>query len=323
MKPLEYHLILRAGRRGWWWTVLGLLTVVLGFLVVWPFLVQVLVLIGSLVVGVDPSTALDEALDVKDPTPFTLAYINVVLGSTILLAWAVVRIFHGLRPGWLASVRPRIRWTYFFACIGLSVLALIATLIVSAVVGAFAPAPEESLAPDGLNSFTTTTRDFLLVILLLTPFQAAGEEYIFRGYLTQAFGGVSGSRLVAVVGPALLFALAHGAQDPPIFVDRFAFGLVAGILVISTGGLEAPIAMHVLNNFFAYGLALAFTDMGTALNPTGGTWWSLPGTLTQSLVYLLLATWLARQMGLSKTADPAVLEASRGRVYRVPPAPQL
>ena len=44
--------------------------------------------------------------------------------------------------------------------------------------------------------------------------------------------------------------------------------------------------MHVLNNWLAFGLALAFGDMASALNPTGGSWWSIPVTLTQSLVYL-------------------------------------
>lgn len=322
MKPLEYHLIQKAGRRGWWWPALGLVLVCLGFVFVWPVLGQALFLLGYAAAGVNPGDALARLVDVQNPTPITLAYINVVLGGTILLAWLVNWACHGLKPRWLASVRPRIRWGYLFACLGLSVLALIATMVVSGIVGAFAPAPDQALATDGLNDFTSTTRDFLLVILLLTPLQAAGEEYVFRGYLTQAFGGATGSRVIAIVGPALLFALAHGAQDPPIFVDRFAFGLVAGVLVIATGGLEAGISMHVLNNFFAYGLALAFTDMGAALNPTGGSWWSLPGTLTQSLVYLLLATWLARQMGLSKTADPAVLEASRGLVYRDPSAPR-
>ena len=77
--------------------------------------------------------------------------------------------------------------------------------------------------------------------------------------------------------PALLFALAHGAQDAPIFVDRFAFGLVAGVLVITTGGLEAGIAMHVLNNFLAFGLALAYSDMTSALNPHGRQLVAAPG----------------------------------------------
>ena len=39
--------------------------------------------------------------------------------------------------------------------------------------------------------------------------------------------------------------------------------------MITTGGLEAGIAMHVLNNFLAFGAALAFGDMTTALTPTG------------------------------------------------------
>ena len=32
--------------------------------------------------------------------------------------------------------------------------------------------------------------------------------------------------------------------------------------------------MHVLNNFLAFGFALAFGDMTSALNPTGGSWWN-------------------------------------------------
>ena len=140
------------------------------------------------------------------------------------------------------------------------------------------------------NAFTSTTRDYLLVIAFLTPFQAAGEEYLFRGYLTQAFGGLFHRAWVAVLVPAFLFGLAHGlGQSVPVFFDRFAFGLVAGTLVVLTGGLEAGIAMHVLNNWLAFGLALAYGDMTSTLNPTGGSWWSIPVTLTQSLVYLGLA----------------------------------
>ena len=56
--------------------------------------------------------------------------------------------------------------------------------------------------------------------------------------------------------------------------------------------------MHVLNNFLAFGLALAFSDMASTLNPTGGSWWSIPVTLTQSLVYLGLVILVGRRMGL-------------------------
>jgi membrane protease YdiL (CAAX protease family) len=198
------------------------------------------------------------------------------------------------------------------------VLAFVA-LLATVIVGSFVPAAGDPAdSSGGLNSWTDTTRDFVIVIVLLTPLQAAGEEYAFRGYLTQAFGGLFRNRVAAVVIPAVLFALAHGAQDAPVFVDRLAFGLVAGILVVATGGLEAGIAMHVLNNFLAYGFALAFSDMTSALNPTGGSWWTLPTTLTQSLVYLALAIWAARRMGVSNAVDrsaaPNVLEGSERRV---------
>ena len=67
--------------------------------------------------------------------------------------------------------------------------------------------------------------------------------------------------------------------------------------------------MHVLNNWLAFGLALAFGDMASTLNPTGGSWWSIPVTLTQSLVYLGLLPGRGRRMGLADRTDPAVRPA--------------
>ena len=133
----------------------------------------------------------------------------------------------------------------------------------------------------------------MLVVLLLTPLQAAGEEYAFRGYLTQAFGGLfaplpPGVRALRCCCRPLLFALAHGAQERadlrrPVRLRPGRRGPGRS----RTGGLEAGIAMHVLNNLLAFGVALAFSDMsdGAQTRPAapGG---ALPVTLTQSLVYL-------------------------------------
>ncbi|EON23132.1 abortive infection protein [Nocardioides sp. CF8] len=298
---LEYHRLQRLGRPGRWRPVVGVLLVVLGVFVLAPIGALFPVVAWLLATGEPVGAGVESVLDLDDVTPLGLAYVNLVLASAIPVAILVNLALHGLGPGWLMSVARRIRWRFFLACLGLSVVALVATVLVSTVV----PQGGGTELASEPNAFTSTTRDFLLVVLLLTPLQAAGEEFAFRGYLMQAFGGVFGNRVVAVLLSSLLFALAHGiGQDLPIFVDRFAFGLVAGTLVILTGGLEAGIAMHVLNNFLAFGLALAFTDMSSALNPTGGTWWSLPGTLTQSLVYLVLATRLARRWGLATTHAP-------------------
>ncbi len=307
--PVDYHQLQRRGRPGVWRPVVGVLLLLFGLFVLAPFGAFAPVIAWLVATGQPVGAGLESVVDLDDVTPLGLAYVNIVLASAIPIAILINLALHGLGPGWLMSVARRIRWRFLIACLGLSVVALVATVIVSSVL----PQAGGGELSTAANDFTSTTRDFLLVVLLLTPLQAAGEEFAFRGYLMQAFGGIFASRVVAVVLSSLLFALAHGiGQDLPIFVDRLAFGLVAGTLVLLTGGLEAGIAMHVLNNFLAFGLALAFTDMSSALNPTGGTWWSLPGTLTQSLVYLGLATWLARRMGLAVTAEPAILEAPRG-----------
>lgn len=302
----QYHQLHRVGRRGIWRSLVGsVLVLVLVFALV-PLIAGAIAFVGLLAAGNTTSEA-TAVLDVTaEATPVGLALLNVVIALAIPVTWAVTWWLHRLKPRWLSSVAPRLRWRYLLVCLALSVVALVASLVVSLLLPL---APGESPVGE-VNDFTARTRDFLLVILLLTPLQAAGEEYLFRGYLTQAFGSLvwarRASQALAVLGPALIFALFHGfSQDAPVFFDRFAFGVVAGILVIRTGGLEAAIAMHVLNNFLAFGLALAFGDLTTALNATGdSSWWTILSTLTQSLVYLALATWVARAMGLVNVGPP-------------------
>ncbi len=308
--PLAYHQLQRGGRGGWWRPLTGIIALAALMLVIAPILWQVPFLLWFVATGQPVLEGAERMLDLTDPTPLGLAYLNLVLASAIPATWLVVRTLHGMKPRWLSSVLPRLRWGWLLTCFGLAVGALIATVVVSSLL----PAQDAGTELTGkLNEFTATTRSFLIVLLVLTPFQAAGEEYAFRGYLTQAFGGLLG-RVAAVVGPAFLFALAHGAQSAPIFFDRFAFGVMAGLLVILTGGLEAAIAMHVLNNWLAFGLALAYGDMASTLNPSGGTWWSIPVTLTQSLVYLGLVLWIARRRRLTTVTNQAVLVASSPRV---------
>ena len=323
----QYHQLHRVGRPGVWRSLVGSLLVLLLVFAAVPLVAGGIAFALLMAAGnsVDEASAM---LDVTaEATPVGLALLNIVIALAIPVTWALTWWLHRLKPRWLSSVAPRLRWSYLFVCLALSVVALLASLGVSLLLPV---APGESPV-GGLNEFTTQTRDFLLVIALLTPLQAAGEEYLFRGYLTQAFGSLvwarRASQALAVLGPALIFALFHGlSQDAPVFFDRFAFGVVAGILVIRTGGLEAAIAMHVLNNFLAFGLALAFGDLTTALTATGGSsWWMILSTLTQSLVYLGLATWVARAMGVLNVGPPVggalpppsgdpVLEASPPRV---------
>ena len=100
--------------------------------------------------------------------------------------------------------------------------------------------------------------------LLTTPLQSAAEEYLFRGYLSQAIAGwirrPAVGAVVAAVVTAALFSLAHAPGDLPTFLDRFAFGLAASAVVWLTGGLEAAIVLHAVNNVLVFVLAGALGD---------------------------------------------------------------
>ncbi|NYG56435.1 CPBP family glutamic-type intramembrane protease [Nocardioides perillae] len=325
--PLPFHELHRAGHLGAWRPLVGLLVCAVAFFGL--SLVWMLVFVaGGLLLGQGAGETFSALTAFDDPGPLSLSYLLTSLALFIPLTWALTRWLHGLRPRWTTSVAPRMRWGYFAVCLGLALVALLVTV----VMGALLPGLAETEQTPQFEGFSDATRDLLLVALLFTPLQAAGEEYLFRGYVTQAVGGLLGGRgtgpagrrvtaAACVVVPALLFALAHGAQDAPVFIDRFAFGLLAGLLVVLTGGLEAAIAMHVLNNLLAFGVAISLGELGSALSPGESSWWMVPVTVVRTLVYLGLAVGVARLMGLRTVCDPAVLIASRGRVYGSHPVP--
>jgi membrane protease YdiL (CAAX protease family) len=291
--------MLRTWTYAWWKPVVGVALVVLGMFVVMPLVMLPVLAAAVAVEGGDFVSKFQKAMTLQTVDPAALLYLNAVLGSMILVTWLAIRLVHRMRPRWLASVVPRLRWRFLLMCLPIAVLALAAQTAVGSLVPT---ASGDDLG--GLNHFTAATAVSALVVLLTTPLQAAGEEYLFRGYLLMAFGSCFGSKWVAIVATSTLFALAHGAQNFPLFFDRFAFGLIAAWLVTRTGGIEAGIALHVLNNFLAFGLALAFGDLTSTLNVSGVGWWNILLTLTQSVVYTGLVLLLARRMGLQTRTRP-------------------
>jgi membrane protease YdiL (CAAX protease family) len=286
----------------WWRPVVGILALAAGMLVVLPVVLLPVLVVGVLLEGGDDEffDAFTRAARFEELTPSAMLYLNLTLGGLILWTWGLVRVLHQLRPRWLASVTPKLRWRYLGVCVGLSLVALIG----SVVVGALLPqSANPEISTEGVT-YTATTLALAVVVLFTTPLQAIGEEYAFRGYLLQAVGSLTGRRWAALLVTSTLFALAHGNQNLPLFFDRFMFGLVAGWLVIRTGGLEAGIAMHVLNNYVAFGLALAFSDINETLSVSEISWWNVPVTLTQSVLYAALAAWAAQRMGLRNTTSP-------------------
>ena len=306
-EPTPYHLILRTWTYRWWRPVVGLLMLVAGAMVVLPLVTLPVLLVGVAVEesggGMDAyADALESALSMTDVSPSALLWLNLSLGGLILWTWLIVRVLHNLRPRWLTSVMPKMRWRFLLACLGLSVVALVAGLVAAALI----PSAGDPSVGSEVNDITGQTLALLIVMLLTTPLQAAGEEYAFRGYLLQAIGALTKRAWIALVLTSLLFAMAHGLQNFPLFFDRFMFGLIAGWLVIRTGGLEAGIALHILNNLLAFGAGILFGDVAEMVQVSEISWWNIPVTLTQSGVYVVLVLLVARRMKVQRlTAPPA------------------
>ncbi len=308
-EPMPYHLVLRTWTYHWWRPAVGIFLLVLGMLVVVPLLALPVLLVGVAIEGGDGGLdgyldALTRALDLTELSPSGLLWLNLSLGGLILWTWALVRFLHNLRPRWLSSVMPKMRWRFFWACMGIAVVALVAQV----VAGMLIPTAGDPSLEGGANPVTGQTVALLVVVVLTTPLQAAGEEYAFRGYLLQAVGALTKRAWIALTLTSLLFAMAHGVQNFPLFFDRFAFGFIAGWLVIRTGGLEAGIALHVLNNLLAFGLGILFGDIGEMVNVSEISWWNIPVTLTQSLLYVLLVLYVARRMNVQRLSRPPAAE---------------
>jgi membrane protease YdiL (CAAX protease family) len=263
--PRPFLHVMRSRDWSWWRPLLGLLllAVVYAALAVATAVAGVLGLLASGVgAGALPDQALDELVD-----PWTLLFINASLIVAIPCVWMVWTVVHGMRSGWSSSVLGRLRWR-LLPPYTLIALATLGVGIGLAVLLTFTVGDEEVTGP------ATSLGWLLLVVLLTTPLQSAAEEFVFRGYLSQAIAGwIRDPRTGAVVAAVLsaaLFAAAHGSQDALTFLDRFAFGLAASAVVWLTGGLEAAIVLHAVNNVLVFVLSGALGEgVATEAVPTG------------------------------------------------------
>lgn len=306
-EPRPYHLLLRTPGYRWQLAAFGILLATLSFLFFAPLIGQ---LIAAAVVAVDHEGPFDQALkDTIALEPVTwqgLLYLNLLLAGLVPACIGIVRLVHRVSGRWLMSVAPGVRWRFLGACfvVGLAVI------LVQLALGMLLPGDVNGIEGPA-NTVTSSLLVMALVVALTTPLQALGEEYLFRGYLVQAFGALLRRPWVVVVVTSLLFALAHGVQNLPLFLNRLSFGLVAGILVLRTGGLEAAIALHVLNNLFAFGLALGLGNIDETLHVENTSWWVLVVAIVQNGLYLVLILGLANRMGITSQTDrPVLLRAS-------------
>lgn len=97
---------------------------------------------------------------------------------------------------------------------------------------------------------------FALLALGILP--AFVEEFIFRGVILQGLRKYG--NWFAIIISAVLFMLIHGNIQQTIY--QFAFGVLAGYLVIKTGSLWISIIIHAVNNTVIVALNSIQTCMG-------------------------------------------------------------
>ena len=306
--PQPYLHAMRSRTWAWWKPLLGLLLVAATYAA--AALLAVLLLVALLLpTGRDllPSLAQE---DLSDPRVLLLTNASLVVAIPVVwLAWGAV---HRMRIGWSSSVCGRLRWRLFPPWVGLAVATIGVGIALS--IGIDVALGTRLSGPSGSFGW------LLLVVIFTTPLQSAAEEYVFRGYLSQAiaawFRNEGVGALVAAFVTATLFSLAHLPPDLPAFLDRFAVGLAASAVVWLTGGLEAAIALHAVNNVLVFVLAGA---LGEAVDGGGG---SGAGWADLTLTVLAVAAYAALVAAARRRLRPETTTAAQDlRPGATPPPP--
>ncbi|WP_285363277.1 type II CAAX endopeptidase family protein [Microbacterium sp. LMC-P-041] len=113
---------------------------------------------------------------------------------------------------------------------------------------------------------TSTTIGILVVVILSTPIQTAGEEIILRGAILPAAGSwfrsIKPAFLTGLVVSSLMFAFLHGSTDPMLFAYYLVFSVATAVMGLLTRGLEAAIAFHTANNLVVTTINALFAGGG-------------------------------------------------------------
>lgn len=277
----------RAPGLAWWRPVVAIVFgAVMAFLVALAFsLVYALgvISVGGRLEGITPGLFLTNNLSLA-------ALIGV---GALVSVWPMRQA-----PRWLASVVGRIRWRW------LGQVALV-TLLILAASNAVNYAMAGGLPPLSVQPHTWS---MLIIILTTQALQSAGEEVAFRGVLNRGIASLIPNEWYAVIAGGLVSSIAfmfvHGAGDPWLNLYYMVFGGCAAFMTWRTGGLEAAIAVHSVNNLLALAL-VPFSDMSALFSREAGV--GSPWMLVDCGVLLGLTcvvTMMAKRFGVQRLCQP-------------------
>ncbi len=286
---VEYHRVLAGGTRR---IGRGLLAIAL--------------LIGGLAVSTVVLTAgaalVDAAIGIEGRVAYTpLIHAAGMVSVALLIPWSMLiqRWLYGVRGASLHSVVSRFRFDVF----GRALLLIVPAWVVALVFQYWSPLPQ--------TAWTYSDVLWMLVAtILLTPLQAAGEEYGLRGLVLRVAGGwTRGARAGFAVGVLVssgIFAVIHLSTDPWLNLWYLIFAVGTALITWRTGGIEIAVVVHAGYNTLSFVFEAAFrVDLATVATDrsagAGSAAVLIPGAV---VVATALLVWLrTRRIGPARTPE--------------------
>jgi membrane protease YdiL (CAAX protease family) len=267
----------------------------------WPVWTGFVALLAALVIAAVAGLIVDIpalVLGVKisqSYTPPGLEFADTVVQDIAFVLTAVMFAQFGGRTvrSWQFGFRP----TPARRAAGLATLTILVFLLFSAVWVVVLKVKEEDTKL--LEALGTNETALLLALsaLLTTVIAPICEETLFRGYIFAALSKWRGW-LPAAVLTGILFGGVHYGSAPVVdLVPLAVLGFALCVLYRRTGSLYPCIAVHSLNNSFAFG----------ELEKWG---WGIPLLMVGALATIGLVAWTARRVGLISEAPASVAVVS-------------
>ncbi|MFT4029648.1 MAG: type II CAAX endopeptidase family protein [Protaetiibacter sp.] len=297
--PTPYHRLFRTVPRYEWWRPLVAVVVFVGFYLVASVALAIAWMIAAFAVGeadVELLTSTDELLALLTDASNPLSLVYLLASVAIMLPLVPLSMLCvGLRPVSLRhSVALRIRWRWLAWC-------LIPSLVITAVNSALSFLPlafGEPLEPVPVDAGTVAV--LAVIIVLLVPLQAAAEEYAFRGLIMQTVGAWVRNVWVGIAVSTVVFTIGHTQYELWGMLSVGVMGVGFAIVAWRTGGLEAGIALHLVNNVVSF-LLLASGVLGTTVMSSEGSNFLTP--LIQAVFTAAFVLWVefaARRQGIAR-----------------------
>jgi membrane protease YdiL (CAAX protease family) len=302
---VEYHRVLASDERRIGRGVLAIILLMAGF-VVFPTVIGRAAAIIDVQMGNTPPI-----LGGTDYTP--LYHASSMISLALLTPWSMLiqRWLYGVPGASLHSVTSRFR----FDLLGRSLVVLGPAWLVVVVLGSLVrPNAESPWSPVDLVAI-------LLATLLLTPLQAAGEEYGVRGLVFRVIGSWAirprAGLVAGVLVSSVLFTAAHGATDLYIIVWYFVLWTGLAVITWRTGGLEIAIVLHAVLNTSTFVVATHLrVDLGSALQDrSAGT--GSPYLLVMAAAVVVITAivwWSTRRTGPALTPSTPLATTGKAEV---------